>query len=215
MPRVSEARKEATRQRLIDAAVRVVSERGAEAATTRRILAEAGLSAGALYHYFSSKDELYEAVSRRFADLDAVLTDLPEDITAAQAVDHHVGVLRAMFEPGGGVLLGQVRVSALHNKRLARSLAHYDRIVVERSAPWNRATQRAGLFRADVDAEALVEMLTTFLEGFTTRDAQGAFATDRARVLRLFLEAVFARVVDDTHADAGELHRRTMEVVEQ
>ena len=66
MPKVSAEHREQVRRRLLDAARRVVVRDGHEGATTRAILAEAGLSAGSLYNYFSSKEELFEAL---FEDL--------------------------------------------------------------------------------------------------------------------------------------------------
>ena len=69
MPRVSDARKAEVRNQLIDAAVEVLLAEGPAGVTSRRILEQAGLSAGALYHYFASLDELYEAVAVRFTTL--------------------------------------------------------------------------------------------------------------------------------------------------
>ena len=58
MPRVSEEHKAEVRRRLLDAARRVVLRDGAAQVTTRAIVEEADLSAGALYTYFASKEEL-------------------------------------------------------------------------------------------------------------------------------------------------------------
>src|SRR5438445_11177458 len=65
VPKVSSEHKQQVRQRLLDAARRVVLRDGHEGATTRAILDEAGLSAGSLYNYFSSKDELFEALAEQ------------------------------------------------------------------------------------------------------------------------------------------------------
>ncbi|ELK42597.1 TetR family transcriptional regulator C-terminal domain-containing protein [Brevibacillus agri] len=49
---------EKRREQIAEATWRVISERGMEGATVRNIAAEAGLSLGALRHYFSTQDEL-------------------------------------------------------------------------------------------------------------------------------------------------------------
>lgn len=49
---------EERRQRIAEAMWRVILENGMEGATVRNIAAEAGLSAGALRHYFKDQDEL-------------------------------------------------------------------------------------------------------------------------------------------------------------
>jgi AcrR family transcriptional regulator len=52
---------EATRARILEAALRVFRERGFELTTMREIAAEAGMAVGAAYYYFDSKDALVMA----------------------------------------------------------------------------------------------------------------------------------------------------------
>ncbi|MGH9606650.1 MAG: TetR family transcriptional regulator [Terracidiphilus sp.] len=52
---------EATRQRILTAALTVFRERGFEAATMREIASAAGVAVGAAYYYFDSKDALVMA----------------------------------------------------------------------------------------------------------------------------------------------------------
>jgi AcrR family transcriptional regulator len=52
---------EATRQRILAAALQVFRERGFEAATMREIASAAGVAVGAAYYYFDSKDALVMA----------------------------------------------------------------------------------------------------------------------------------------------------------
>jgi AcrR family transcriptional regulator len=61
MPKVSEQHVEARRQQIIDAAYRCFARKGFHQATMRDIYEEAGLSPGAVYHYFNSKDEIIRA----------------------------------------------------------------------------------------------------------------------------------------------------------
>ncbi len=51
-------RRAATRERLLDAADRIVRAQGVTAATTKRIAAEAGLAEGSLYNHFPDKARL-------------------------------------------------------------------------------------------------------------------------------------------------------------
>ena len=55
-------------ERILDAATRVLSERGYDGASTNRIAAAAGISNGSLYQYFPNKDAIVVAVLDRFAD---------------------------------------------------------------------------------------------------------------------------------------------------
>lgn len=58
MAKVTEAHLEARRRSILDAASRVFSEKGVAAATMAEIAREAGISAGAIYRYFASKEDL-------------------------------------------------------------------------------------------------------------------------------------------------------------
>ncbi len=70
-------RSRATVERIVDAATRVLSEVGYPQASTNRIAAEAGVSPGSLYQYFTGKDELVAAVAQR------LVVDFAEGVTPA------------------------------------------------------------------------------------------------------------------------------------
>ena len=58
MPRVSAAHEQEIRERILDAASRVFAEKGYHSSTIADVVRESGLSVGAIYSYFSGKDEL-------------------------------------------------------------------------------------------------------------------------------------------------------------
>ena len=58
MPRVSAAHEQEVRDRILDAASRVFAEKGYHSSTIADVVRESGLSVGAIYTYFSGKDEL-------------------------------------------------------------------------------------------------------------------------------------------------------------
>lgn len=57
-----------TRGRIIDVARRCFAELGYEATTNRIVAKEAGITTGAIYHYFDSKLEIYKAVLAEVQD---------------------------------------------------------------------------------------------------------------------------------------------------
>lgn len=61
MPKVSAAHEQAVRARIVDAGLRVFAEKGYHAATMQDVVRRSGLSVGAIYTYFRSKDELFLA----------------------------------------------------------------------------------------------------------------------------------------------------------
>jgi len=89
MPRVSQSYLESRRRQIMDAAITCFAREGFHRATMQDIVAETGLSAGAIYRYFRSK----------------------EDIVAAIAAEHHAAEAAALAEAGGGA---DVAVSLRH-----------------------------------------------------------------------------------------------------
>jgi AcrR family transcriptional regulator len=70
-------RGQSTREQLIAIATRLFGERGYEGASIEAVLRESGVSRGALYHHFASKEALFDAV------LDAVEDGVGGEIVAA------------------------------------------------------------------------------------------------------------------------------------
>ena len=80
MPRISPEKLEERRQQIRAAAARCFARKGIQATTMREIFAEAGLSAGAVYNYYRTKDDL-------IADgITASTAESADAITAAAAV---------------------------------------------------------------------------------------------------------------------------------
>jgi AcrR family transcriptional regulator len=55
-------------QRILDAATRVLEDVGYHGASTNRIAAEAGVSPGSVYQYFTDKDEIVATIIKRLID---------------------------------------------------------------------------------------------------------------------------------------------------
>src|SRR5919197_2726038 len=64
---VPNRRGERSREAVLDAAERVMAERGYEAATVASLVEEAGVPASSIYHYFGSKEGVLLAVMERGA----------------------------------------------------------------------------------------------------------------------------------------------------
>ncbi len=70
---------DARRQQILDAATEIFAEKGFHRATIQDIAQEAGLSHGALYNYFDSKDRLLISVMAQLAELQELDIDLFQD----------------------------------------------------------------------------------------------------------------------------------------
>jgi AcrR family transcriptional regulator len=104
MPRkpVISERRSRTRQRLIEAATKIVAEKGFDSATVDDIAEAAGFSIGGLYSNFSGKDELFLAV------FDGHLEWFEQRLEDAQSVDDPAGAIADWLR-----LLGEGRLQFL------------------------------------------------------------------------------------------------------
>ncbi|MFE5308913.1 TetR/AcrR family transcriptional regulator [Isoptericola sp. NPDC056605] len=80
MPRVTEAHREARRAQIRAAALRAFTAKGYQRASISDVVAESGLSAGAIYGHYDGKQALFAAVaeevlSRRTTEIDAAGDD--------------------------------------------------------------------------------------------------------------------------------------------
>src|SRR2546426_4715714 len=74
-PKVVEDR----REQIIDAAMRVFSQKGFTRATNKDVAREAGITPGLIYYYFESKEKLLEAVIETRSPL-RLMTSLPPQV---------------------------------------------------------------------------------------------------------------------------------------
>jgi AcrR family transcriptional regulator len=83
---------QATRQRLVELATQLFASEGYEATSIEALLDAAGISRGALYHHFSTKEQLFEAV------LDSVEAQVATRLgAAAQGIADPIEATRAAW----------------------------------------------------------------------------------------------------------------------
>jgi AcrR family transcriptional regulator len=99
MPRITDRRRAANRAAIIDAARRCFARDGFQRVTMPDLAEEAGISAGAFYRYFGSKDEVIHEIAREaFAGVGAAVVARMEQLEApstADVVDVLTGTLTA------------------------------------------------------------------------------------------------------------------------
>src|SRR3954452_10444568 len=129
-------RREATRQRLLDAAAEVFAEVGLDAASVEAVCERAGFTRGAFYSNFDSKDELFLELARRVTQerLAAVQERVAElesegllEVSADSALDIVQRVLDVTGDDRLGVLLlSEIRIRALRDPQLASAYLVWD-----------------------------------------------------------------------------------------
>lgn len=124
MPRRTEAHLAARRRQILDAARACFLRKGFQATSMQEVIEEAGLSVGAVYRYFSGKEEIVTAVAEDATDrviaAFARFAADPEPVPLLEAVDRALAYAEAETGPGGAfplaleVWAGAARDPALH-----------------------------------------------------------------------------------------------------
>ena len=171
MPRVTAEHLAARREQIMVAAETCFSRAGFHKTTMQDIIAESGLSAGAIYNYFRGKDELIESIAHeRHVDERAVLAEMADnaDLRAGLKI---LGRRFAdeLLTPAGkrrrrvGVLAW---AEALLNPAVARSMRKG--LDGPRAAIANlthRANQKSG-FPAPLNPDAIARTIIAMYHGF-------------------------------------------------
>jgi AcrR family transcriptional regulator len=160
----------ATRQRIIEAASRLILEHGLERATLEEIQAAAHVSASQLYHYFDEKSALLLAVIDYRSDsvlgAHRLLLDRLDSFDAlSKWRDMIVGMLDAK-KCVGGCPLGSLASSLAEadpraREALASSFADWERMLTEGLT----VMRDHGDLRSDVDVEALATSILASVQG--------------------------------------------------
>jgi len=193
MPRITEERREARREQIIDAARACVQERGLEAVSMEMIIARSGLSTGAVYRYFKGKDEVMSAavavgldgLSQALAPVLAAPDPppLPEFVGQVLAA----GLRYAQDHSGADLMLVAVHgwsyvqtVPALKATALARFQS-----LRERFAAVVRKWQAAGTADPQADPQVMAQLMLSIVLGFTALRALAGDADPAAHVAAL------------------------------
>jgi AcrR family transcriptional regulator len=151
-------RREATRQKLLDAAAEVFAEMGVDAASVEAICERAGFTRGAFYSNFETKDELMLALTERVAGekIDAVaarvaeLQSRGEDLEAGALVRQ---LLDVAFDKKHGILLtSEIRTRAMRDPRLAATYVAWQEGMAERVGSFIEGLATAYGFRLRLPA---------------------------------------------------------------
>jgi AcrR family transcriptional regulator len=185
MPKISEERKSARREQILEGARRCFAEHGYEGATVARLEAEIGLSRGAIFNYFSSKEDLFLELSMRDSKL-------MSQVWLEEGLEGVVRVVVELDPAWLGVyleLFRRVRTDAEFRARIeARN---------EQLAPANRArieeAQRSGEFRDDLGAKEIGTFVNLVLNGLALMRAGGEDLPKTDLVLGLLRDAIGAR----------------------
>lgn len=171
MPKISDQKRESRRQQILDAALACFSEDGFHQTGMADIVKRSGLSHGAVYLYFQSKDDLIEALAddrhRREAVLNSVVQGARDPFDGLRAL---IALYAQWLTDPTGEARRRVGIhgwaEALRNRRVRAGVVEgidMPRAIIV--ALIERA-QYDGLFKRDVSADAIARILIAMFQGF-------------------------------------------------
>jgi AcrR family transcriptional regulator len=178
MPKISERQRERRRQQILEAALACFSEDGFHQTGMADIVKRSGLSHGAVYLYFQSKDDLIEALAddrhRREAVFNSVAQGSGDPLGRLQAL---VRIYAQWLTDPAGEARRRVGIhgwaEALRNRRVRAGVIEgidMPRAIIV--ALIERA-QHDGVFKRDVSADAIARMLIAMFQGFLLQRCWG------------------------------------------
>jgi len=176
MPKVTKEHGEARRRQIVDAAYQCFARKGFHQTTMRDIYEQAGLSPGAVYHYFAGKDEIIEAsfdldyrrsvdlfdVARRGDDPLKALNDLIEFFFRGLAAAATLGAGRVNVQGWG---------EALVNPRLLETVRRVFGSYIGALMPVVSRAQAAGQIDSSLDPLSVSQLLLSLYYGLELQKA--------------------------------------------
>jgi TetR/AcrR family transcriptional regulator, transcriptional repressor of aconitase len=200
MPKITEERRTERREHILAAARRCFAEHGYEGATVVRLEEATGLSRGAIFNYFASKEDLFVELAVEDAER---LSDLWVD-EGLPAVVHEIYELDPDWLAVYLELVRRVRTDSDFRKRLDEREQEF--------VPANRAKieamQRAGELRRDLEPKDIGAFINLVLNGLALARASGDAMPNADLVLRLLEDVVGGRPAPPARKNAARRDRR-------
>jgi len=176
MPRVTEAYLESRRRQIMDAAVACFAREGFHATTMQDIVAETGMSAGAIYRYFPAKEDIVAAIAAEHHAREAAVLagatqhtapgDLLRDLARVS-----LGRLADPQEQRWRRVTVQLWGEALRDERIMRVVRSGLDEPIEIIAGLLRRGQRDGSVPAGINPESAAQVCVAIFQGLVLQQA--------------------------------------------
>ncbi|MCH8228806.1 MAG: TetR/AcrR family transcriptional regulator [Chloroflexi bacterium] len=171
-PKVTEEYLEERRQTIISAAEVCFARLGIHATTLEDIRIEAGLSRGAVYHYFKSKEDIVDGLRERSSQYDIAAWE--RNIVNVDALEEMLTMFRYAMQvtmgPGRKVdsrVATFLWAEALINQRIHASQMRLNATNRPLSLRTTRRAQADGQINPDLPAEAVMDAVYSMFIGLT------------------------------------------------
>jgi AcrR family transcriptional regulator len=171
MPKVSPQHAQAQKKIILQAAVRCFAKQGFHPTTMRDVIRESGMSAGALYLYFKSKEELIEAIAEnRHLHERRWITEALEQTDLAAGMRLLLTLFgKALTDRAARLerrLSLQLWAEALRDEKVRRHILAGVHMPVDLLTRLFQAARKRGEFPRSLDPRAAARVLIALFQGF-------------------------------------------------
>ena len=160
-----EARSALSRKKLLEATVRIINTQGVSRLNVRSICAEAGLSTGAFYHLFDSKDDVINYyLIYAFNEYKSNVDISNENLTATQKVRRLYQYMVGCYTETGYEFMSAF-YTPTNSILNFRTRSENERVVLEEACEYLAEGQANGEISADVDLETVKLDLALIVTG--------------------------------------------------
>jgi AcrR family transcriptional regulator len=175
MPKISNEKRRARQQQILDAATRCFARYGFHRTSMADVVKESGLSPGAIYCYYRGKQEIVEAISvERHARDSALIADFVSASSLSEGLHRVARTLIGMLKDPGEKMRRKVSIQfwaeSLHDHRILkiakRGIRQRDGLTEAM-----RNAQQSGRIPQTLDVESLSRILLALLQGLILQQA--------------------------------------------
>jgi TetR/AcrR family transcriptional regulator, transcriptional repressor for nem operon len=191
-----------SKEHILAIAFRLFFQKGYKEVTMNELVKESGLSKGAFYHYFSSKEELYKHSMEMFLTqfMESYTIEMDDDLSLRQNLKN----LYNRFNPIADEIntSSEEKVETLTNyliflqkmmrKREFREKLHnYNTKYYDQLAGWIKKAQDKGEIKPDLDAMVLTRHFTSLMKGIGVLNAFEDHVEPISQTLEKIIDQLF------------------------
>lgn len=159
-----EMKSKATKQKILDISLRIMREKGYDQMQVSHICKEAGVSVGAFYHHFPSKEDI---IIEAYKEVDEYFTDyvIPvlKDVEPSERIIQYIGYQAKYAADKGYELMSQVYKTQIFNGN--SFFVSSSRVLPQGLKQIILEGQERQQFRQDLSAEFVTRQLLRFSRG--------------------------------------------------